>query len=65
MSKNAPKLTAGGSVCLLSRLQDPIPLYRVGNTEVSRGEVSSVVSEGPGLNRGPLLALITNPRTRA
>lgn len=32
--------------------QDPIPLYRVGNTEVSRGEVSSVVSEGPGSEQG-------------
>lgn len=32
--------------------QNPIPLYRVGNTEVSRGEVSPIVSEGPGSERG-------------
>lgn len=34
--------------------QDPIPLYRMGNTEVSGGEVSPVVSEGPGSEQGSL-----------
>lgn len=50
--QRCPKLTAGG-VCVSAELtQNPIPLYRVGNTEVSRGEVSPIVSEGPGSERG-------------